>query len=55
MSQVWEQYCMRRAIIASENDGECEERLLWHGTPVPHIITKEGFDPRVCSLAGMVR
>ena len=52
---VWEQYCMRRAIIASENDGECEERELWHGTPVPHIITREGFDPRVCALSGMVR
>ena len=51
---VWEQYCMRRAIIASENDGESEERELWHGTPVPHIITKEGFDPRVCALSGMV-
>lgn len=50
---VWEQYAMRRAIIASENDGDPEERLLWHGTCVPHIITKEGFDPRVSNLQGM--
>ena len=26
--QVWEQYAMRRAIIASENDGDPGERLI---------------------------
>jgi hypothetical protein len=46
-------YCMRRAILAAENEGEPTERLLWHGTPVPHVIIKEGFDPRVCNLQGM--
>ena len=50
---LWEQYAMRRAIIAAENDGESTERQLWHGTPVAGLITKEGFDPRVCSLDGM--
>ena len=50
---VWEQYAMRRAVIASENEGNPEERLLWHGTCVPHVITKEGFDPRVANLEGM--
>ena len=50
---VWEQYCMRRAIIASENEGDPGEEFLWHGTPVPHHITNQGFDPRVCSLDGM--
>ena len=50
---VWEQYAMRRAIIASENGGDPMERMLWHGTCVPHVITKEGFDPRVCNLSGM--
>ena len=44
---------MRRAILAAENEGEPTERLLWHGTPVPHVITTEGFDPRVCNLQGM--
>ena len=44
---------MRRAILAAENEGEPTERLLWHGTPVPHVIIKEGFDPRVCNLQGM--
>ena len=44
---------MRRAILAAENEGEPTERLLWHGTPVPSVITKEGFDPRVCNLQGM--
>ena len=44
---------MRRAIIAAENDGESTETQLWHGTPVARLITKEGFDPRVCSLDGM--
>ena len=29
---VWEQYCLRRAIVASEtDDGDANERLLWHG------------------------
>lgn len=50
---VWEQYCMRRAILGAENEGEPSERFLWHGTTVPHLITKEGFDPRVCALSGM--
>ena len=50
---VWEQYCMRRAILSAENDGDPYERRLWHGTQVPQLITKEGFDPRVCALSGM--
>jgi hypothetical protein len=44
---------MRRAILAAENDGDANERLLWHGTTVPHVIIKDGFDPRVCNLSGM--
>ena len=50
---VWEQYCLRRSIIASENEGSPGECMLWHGTPVPHLIVKDGFDPRVCALDGM--
>ena len=49
---VWEQYCLRRAIVASEtDDGDANERLLWHGTPVPQLIVRDGFDPRVCRRA----
>ena len=44
---------MRRSIIASENDGDPGERLLWHGTPVPQLVVSQGFDPRVCALEGM--
>ena len=50
---VWEQYSMRRAITASENEGDAGERLLWHGTTVPSVCCAEGFDPRVCALNGM--
>ena len=50
---VWEQYAMRRSIIAAENHGDAGERQLWHGTPVPRVIVREGFDPRVCALDGM--
>ena len=44
---------MRRAITASENEGDAGERLLWHGTTVPSVCCAEGFDPRVCALNGM--
>ena len=50
---VWERYAMRRAIIAAENEGDPGETHLWHGTRVPHLILKDGFDPRVCALDGM--
>ena len=53
--QVWEQYCMRRAIVASGNGGDANEMMLWHGTPSRScgVIGRQGFDPRVCSLQGM--
>ena len=50
---VWEQYTLRRAIVASENGGKPNERLLWHGTEAASIIMRTGLDPRVCSLDGM--
>ena len=50
---IFEQYAMRRSIIASENDGHPGEHLLWHGTTVPRLIIADGFDPRVCKMDGM--
>ena len=52
---VWEQYAMRRAIVASENHSDPNETMLWHGTPSKfgRIISRQGFDPRVCSLSGL--
>lgn len=50
---LWEAYRMRQAIIAAENDGDANEKLLWHGTNVPDVVTRKGLDPRVCSLNGM--
>ena len=44
---------MRRAIVASENDGGPDERLLWHGTAKTQLVVSKGLDPRVCSLKGM--
>eukprot|EP00415_Alexandrium_ostenfeldii_P000051 UN0051 len=51
--QVWDRYCLRRSIIAQENDGDPNERMLWHGTPSVNLILEAGFDPRVCALSGM--
>lgn len=48
-AHVWYQYAMRRAIIAAENDGDPNERLLWHGTKFTSLILRDGFDPRVCA------
>ena len=50
---IWEQYAMRRSIIAAENGGDSAERMLWHGTTKSDLIIKYGFDPRVCSMKGM--
>ncbi|KAL7530660.1 hypothetical protein ACHAWF_003465 [Thalassiosira exigua] len=51
--KLWEAYCMRRAIIAAENDGDPNEKLLWHGTAATEIVLRKGLDPRVCSLNGL--
>ena len=51
--KLWEAYCMRRAIICSENDGDANEAMLWHGTQKTKLILKHGLDPRVCSLNGL--
>merc|ERR1719491_1314859 len=40
-------------MVAAENGGDANERILWHGTKTKSIILQEGFDPRVCSLGGM--
>ena len=50
---VWEKYCMRRAIVASENEGDPNEVMLWHGTRATKLVCRKGLDPRVCSLTGM--
>ena len=50
---VWEQYCMRRAVVAAENDGNPGEEMLWHGTTVTDVLVRKGLDPRVCSLEGL--
>lgn len=50
---IWEAYRMRRAIVAAENNGDANERFLWHGTKVTDTVVRKGLDPRVCSLNGL--
>ena len=51
--RLWEAYCMRRAMIAADNEGDPNEACLWHGTTVAPAILRHGLDPRVCSLSGL--
>lgn len=43
----------RRADIAEENDGEPNEKMLYHGSPFIHSIVEKGFDERYSYMGGM--
>lgn len=48
-----EKYMRRRADIAEENDGEPNEKMLYHGSPFIHSIVEKGFDERYSYMGGM--
>ncbi|VDM41616.1 unnamed protein product [Toxocara canis] len=48
-----EKYMRRRADIAEENDGEANEKMLYHGSPFIHSIVEKGFDERYSYMGGM--
>lgn len=51
--KLLERYCHRRKEVAEENDQQCNERMLFHGSPFINAIVQKGFDERHAYIGGM--
>ncbi|KRX95030.1 Tankyrase-1, partial [Trichinella pseudospiralis] len=51
--RLWERYIRRRDDIAEENNGQHNEKLLFHGSPFVNAIVQKGFDERHAYIGGM--
>jgi tankyrase len=50
--KLWKRYIHRRAEIADENNGQYNEKMLFHGSPFINAIIQKGFDERHACLLG---
>lgn len=48
-----ERYLHRLKEVAEENNGNGNERLLFHGSPFINAIVHKGFDERHAYIGGM--
>ena len=51
--KLWERYSHRRHEVADENSNQCNERMLFHGSPFINAIVQKGFDERHAYMGGM--
>ncbi|CAL8079146.1 unnamed protein product [Calicophoron daubneyi] len=51
--RLWDRYVYRCAAISEDNNGHCNERLLFHGSPFLQAIVMKGFDERHAYIGGM--
>lgn len=51
--RLYDKYMRRCEDIREENDGEANERFLYHGSPFIHSIVQKGFDERHSYIGGM--
>ncbi|KAB7507404.1 Tankyrase-1 [Armadillidium nasatum] len=51
--RLWERYSHRRSEVGEENNGQANERMLFHGSPFISAIVQKGFDERHAYIGGM--
>ncbi|KAL3319329.1 hypothetical protein Ciccas_002011 [Cichlidogyrus casuarinus] len=51
--RLWDRYVHRCHEIADDNNGHCNERFLFHGSPFIQAIVMKGFDERHAYIGGM--
>ncbi|XP_076060253.1 tankyrase isoform X2 [Oratosquilla oratoria] len=51
--RLWDRYSHRREEIGEENNGQSNERMLFHGSPFISAIVQKGFDERHAYIGGM--